>query len=255
MKKYVFLILAMPVFGMSSCSSSDENVDETLIQEMDSSNGDVDETLIRGLDNTKPLFTHEDFKAINHDYDETTNGTWMIRKTDGILNEISFFTQGVDPAPSPASPKTVEEFFSDFLPLTTDNQMVFLEKDYREDPHYLQYYKGVLVEKGWWHISFLDGMILGGYGCFVPIGDLDVSPSVNLATAKKIVENYIHESVEGESKSFYLSIMSFPENGKLQPRLVYVYKRQVWEEGEFAYVDAKTGQLLYCLAYEGGAPW
>lgn len=243
MKTYrsLWMIVAlMLAFSMSSCSSSDK---------------DIDETLIRELDNTKTLFTHEDFKAIYHDYDETTNGTWMIWKTDGILNQISFFTQGVDSAPSPASPKTIEEFFSDFLPLTADNQMVSSGKDYLGDLCYLQYYKGVPVEKGRWRITFLDGVIQGAYGNFVSIGELDVNPSVNLATAKKIVENYIHESVEGESKRFYLSIMSFPEDGKLLPRLVYVYKRQVWEEGDYVYVDAKTGQLLYHLAYFGGAPW
>ena len=94
----------------------------------------------------------------------------------------------------------------------------------------------------------------GGSGNFIPIDNLNVYPAVNYATAKKIIENYIHDSVEGESKRFYLSIMSFPENGELKPRLVYVYKRQVWGEGEFVYVDAQTGRLLYYLGYEGGSP-
>ena len=45
--------------------------------------------------------------------------------------------------------------------------------------------------------------------------------------------------------------MSFPD----KPRLVYVYKYQVWEEGEFIYLDAQTGRLLYHIGYKGGAPY
>ena len=228
--------------GKGSCSSSDDN--------------GIDEALICELVDTRPIFTHEDFETVSNKYEETTNGTWKINKVNGVIRQIIFCTEGVDPAPSPSSPKTVEDFFSEFLPVTSDNQMVFYERDYRNDPHYFQYYKGVPVEQGFWNFYFSeDGTMRGVYGCFIPIGELNVNPAVNLSTAKRIVENYIHEPIEGEGKRIYLSVMSFPENGEWKPRLVYVYKRQVWEEGEYVYIDAQTGRLLYHLGYLGGAPY
>lgn len=227
---------------------------------MVSCNGDIDEDIDEGMvlavNGQEPVFTYKDFDAIPQDYEEITNGTWKIKKVNGLVRQVSFCTDGVDAAPSPAPPMTEEEFFKEFMPVTADNQMVFYDRDYRDDPHYLQYYKGVPVEQGFWHFYFHeDGTMHGGDGRFIPIGQLDVNPSVNMATARKIVENFIDGSVEGEGKRIYLSIMSFPENGELKPRLVYVYKRQVWEEGEFIYVDAQTGRVLYKLGYMGGAPY
>jgi hypothetical protein len=133
--------------------------------------------------------------------------------------------------------------------------MVFYDRDYRNDPHYFQYYKGIPVLEGWWHINYLNNVIAGAYGNFVPIGELDVNPAVNLATAKKIIENYINQSVDGEGKRTLLTIMSFPENGKLKPRLAYVYLRMGNMEGEFVFVDAQTGQLLHHRQYWGGSPF
>lgn len=221
-----------------------------------SCNGDIDEGLVLAVNGQEPVFTYKDFDAITQDYEEITNGTWKIKKVNGLVRQVSFCTDGVDAAPSPAPPKTEEEFFKMFIPVTADNQMVFYDRDYKDDPHYLQYYKGVPVEQGYWHFDFHeDGTMHGGYGKFIPIEQLDVNPSVNMETAKKIVENFIKDSVDGEGKRIYLSIMSFPENGELKPRLVYVYKRQVWEEGEFIYVDAQTGRVLYHLGYMGGPPY
>ena len=246
MKKNFLLwigIMLMMVIGMSSCSSDEDN--------------GYDKDLVSKWANTKPAFTINDFMAISSDSEETTNGTWKVRKVNGVIYQITFFTEGTDLAPSPESPKTTDEFFNEFLPVTSDNQMVFYERDYRNDPHYFQYYKGIPVLEGWWHISYLNNVIQGAYGNFVPIGELDVNPAVNLATAKKIVEDYIHQDVDGEGRRTFLTIMSFPENGKLKPRLVYVYGRRanMSMEGEYVFVDAQTGQLLYHLSYWGGNPF
>ena len=238
---WMFAVL-MLVVGMSGCSSEEDD-------------GDYDKNLVRKWANTEPAFSDKDFMAISSDSEETTNGTWIVKKVNGILHQIIFFTEGIDLAPSPESPKTTEEFFNEFLPVTSDNQMVFYERDYRNDPHYFQYYKGIPVLEGWWHISYLNNVIAGAYGNFVPIGELDVNPAVNLATAKKIIENYINQSVDGEGKRTLLTIMSFPENGKLKPRLAYVYLRMANMEGEFVFVDAQTGQLLHHRQYWGGSPF
>ena len=217
--------------------------------------GEVDDGLISRLGKNEPEFKSEDFQAIQVNEEETTEGTWIIKKVNGILSQITFFTEGIDLVPSPASPTTEDEFFWSFLPVTIDNRMEFYDRDYRDDPHYRQFYKGIPVEQGRWHITYLNGMMQGGSGHFVPIDKLNVYPAINYATAKKIAENSIQDSVEGEGKRLYLSIMSFPENGELKPRLVYVYKRQVWEEGEFLYIDAQTGRRLYHIGYIGGAPY
>lgn len=237
-----------------SCFYTQTDIYHRISSLEDVEKGEVDEGLISRLGNNEPEFSFQDFQTIQQNEEESTNGTWIIRKVNGILSQIIFFTEGLDLAPSPASPQTEEEFLSAFLPVTADNRMEFYDRDYRDDPSYRQFYKGIPVEQGHWHITFLNGMMQGGSGNFIPIDNLNVYPAVNYATAKKIIENYIHDSVEGESKRFYLSIMSFPENGELKPRLVYVYKRQVWGEGEFVYVDAQTGRLLYYLGYEGGSP-
>ena len=237
-----------------SCFNTQTDIYHRISSLEDVEKGEVDEGLISRLGNNEPEFSFQDFQTIQQNEEESTNGTWIIRKVNGILSQIIFFTEGLDLAPSPASPQTEEEFLSAFLPVTADNRMEFYDRDYRDDPSYRQFYKGIPVEQGHWHITFLNGMMQGGSGNFIPIDNLNVYPAVNYATAKKIIENYIHDSVEGESKRFYLSIMSFPENGELKPRLVYVYKRQVWGEGEFVYVDAQTGRLLYYLGYEGGSP-
>ena len=161
---------------------------------MVSCNGDIDEDIDEGMvlavNGQEPVFTYKDFDAIPQDYEEITNGTWKIKKVNGLVREVSFSTQGIDKAASPAPPKTEEDFFKMFMPVTADNQMVFYDRDYRDDPHYLQYYKGVPVEQGFWHFYFHeDGTMHGGDGRFIPIGQLDVNPSVNMATARKIVEN------------------------------------------------------------------
>ena len=244
MKKNFLLwmgVVLIMVIGMSSCSNDEDN--------------GYDKDLVSKWANTKPAFTINDFMAISSDSEETTNGTWKVRKVNGVIYQITFFSEGTDLAPSPESPKTTDEFFKEFLPVTSDNQMVFYERDYRNDPHYFQYYKGIPVLEGWWHISYLNDVMQGAYGNFVPIGELDVTPAVNLATAKKIIENYINQYVDGEGKHTFLTIMSFPENGKLKPQLVYVYQRMANMEGEFVFVDAQTGQLLHHRQYWGGSPF
>lgn len=218
-------------------------------------NDGYDKDLVRKWANTEPAFTYIDYKVVSSDYEETTNGTWIIRKVNDVICQITFLTEGTDLAPSPESPKTTEEFFNEFLPVTSDNQMVFYERDYRNDPHYFQYYKGIPVFEGWWHISYMNDVIVGAYGNFILIGELDVNPAVNLATAKKIIENYINQSVDGEGKRTLLTIMSFPEDGKLKPRLAYVYLRMAKLESEYVFVDAQTGQLLYYCRYLGGSPF
>lgn len=230
-------------------------IDYEILASENASDNDIDEALVRQMADTTPLFTEEDFGAVQQGYVETTNGTWIIRKEYGVLSHIMFCTEE-NPIPSPASPNTPEEFFNEFLPVTADNQMVFYDRDYRDDPHYFQFYKGIPVEESRWEFYFLDGIMLMAEGRFVPIDNLDVNPAVNWATAKKIASNFINESVDGENKHFYLSITSFPENGELKPRLVYVYK--LWErlgETEYVFIDAQTGRILYHLRFWGASPY
>ena len=68
---WMFALLMMAV-GMSGCSSDDDS-------------GDYDKDLVRKWANTEPAFTYEDFMAISSDSEETTNGTWIVKKANGIL--------------------------------------------------------------------------------------------------------------------------------------------------------------------------
>ena len=53
------------------------------------SDDDIDYALVYG--NTTPEFTYQDFDAISYDFEETTNGTWKIRRlmvSSAILSSV-----------------------------------------------------------------------------------------------------------------------------------------------------------------------
>jgi hypothetical protein len=80
------------------------------------SNEDSDEDLISSMAYLEPEFTYKDFDAVTQaqDIEETTNGTWLITKVNGLIHLIIFYTEGTDSIPLPASPKTTEDFFKEF---------------------------------------------------------------------------------------------------------------------------------------------
>lgn len=201
------------------------------------------------LEQTTPEFTYSDFDVIENQYEVTTsvNGTWTIKKVNGMITSIDYGQQ-----PSPAAHQSPEAFFDEYLPLTNDDEMV-RDTEWNNPPviSYRHFYKGLHVEKSNWGFYYNDNRIYRVVGFFYPTNHLDVIPAISEENAKKIVENYIKESVEGKDKCFYLAIMSFPAVTTLLPRLVYVYKHDLWGEHNYVYVDAKTGRLLYHLQYHG----
>ncbi len=201
------------------------------------------------LEQTVPEFSTGDFQEVQNQQKTVrdTVGTLIVDRVDGIVKQILF---------RPAVLLSPEDFVNQYLPVTADNQVIKEPYLFRERlPICRQYYKGVPVEEGTWFFEYHDGLLDRVYGWFVPIDDLDVAPGVSDDNARKIVENYLKESVVGEDKRFYLSVMSFPVDGQLVPRLVYVYKYDIWENHEYVYVDAKTGRLLYHLRFHGDYPY
>jgi hypothetical protein len=238
----VRIILIVVVFcGLMACGNMD---DASLVQD------DFDPAL---LEQTEPEFSNYDFEEIENNYEFVvdTVGTWKISRVNGVIIRIRYGYPS-----SPAAHETPEAFFNECLPLTADNQMIKDPEKYRTHTVYRLYYKGLPVEKCTWFVDFKnDGTMYNISGWFEPINNLDVTPNISEANAKKIVENYRKVSVEGENKRFYLAVMSFPVNGEMVPRLVYVYKYDPWEEHDYVYVDAKTGRLLYHLPYHGDYPY
>ena len=229
------MFMLMALVGMTACDKEENSVDNPVQDE-------IDPAL---LEQTTPEFTSSDFRDDLYVWTTSTNGTWVIHKLNGIVGDINY---GWEPSPEP--PHTAEDFFKDNLPLTADDEM---KKDGLYG--YRQYYKGIPVERGTWGFSFNGDVIYSAVGHFSVIHNLDVTPLISEENAKRIVESYIKDSVEGEDKCFYLSIMEFPAETTLEPRLVYVYKYDPWEYHNYVYVDAKTGRLLYQITCSGDKPY
>lgn len=228
-------VMLLALISMTACNNDNDPVDNPLEDEFDPAL----------LEQTAPEFTSSDFRDDLYVWTTSTNGTWVIHKLNGIVGDINY---GWEPSPEP--PHTAEDFFKDNLPLTADDEM---KKDGLYG--YRQYYKGIPVERGTWGFSFNGDVIYSAVGHFSVIHNLDVTPLISEENAKRIVESYIKDSVEGEDKCFYLSIMEFPAETTLEPRLVYVYKYDPWEYHNYVYVDAKTGRLLYQITCSGDKPY
>lgn len=228
-------VMLLALISMTACNNDNDPVDNPLEDEFDPAL----------LEQTAPEFTSSDFRDDLYVWTTSTNGTWVIHKLNGIVGDINY---GWEPSPEP--PHTAEDFFKDNLPLTADDEM---KKDRLYG--YRQYYKGIPVERGTWGFSFNGDVIYSAVGHFSVIHNLDVTPLISEENAKRIVESYIKDSVEGEDKCFYLSIMEFPAETTLEPRLVYVYKYDPWEYHNYVYVDAKTGRLLYQITCSGDKPY
>ena len=228
----VFSFVYSPTFSQVIVPSQDE-IDPELLQQ------------------TTPVYSYIDFDYIEGHYERTTttNGTWEITMLNGMLNQIIY---GSSPSPDP--PHSPEDFFKDNLSLTEDNVMI-MDRWQSGALVYKQYYKGLRVERGIWVFCYAGDEIHRTFGHFVPINYLDIVPLISEENAKKIVENYIKESVEGKDKYFYLAIMEFPGEQTLVPYLVYVYKYDPWGEHNYVYVDAKTGYLLYEIRNHGAKPY
>ena len=243
------MVMLLALVGMTACSNDDDPLDNPM-------QGEIDPAL---LEQTTPEFSQSDFESIYESFYEwttSTNGTWTITKLNGIVCSIVYWGYGQEEH-SPEPPKTAEVFFKDNLPMTDDDKMAEADgwHSSRYSQYYWQYYKGIKVERGFWEILFTDGLIASASGYFVVINNLDIAPLISEENAKKIVASYIKESVDGKDKCFYLAIMEFPAETKLEPRLVYVYKYDPWEYHNYVYVDAKTGRLLYQIKCTGGKPY
>jgi hypothetical protein len=225
----VFSFVYSPTFSQVIVPSQDE-IDPDLLQQ------------------TTTVYSQRDIEAL-YEWTTSTNGTWEITKLNGIVSNIRYGS-----SPSPEPPHSAEDFFKDNLPLTADIEMI-MDGWHSGNIRYRQFYKGLPVEQGMWDLYFVGDEIHRAYGHFVPINYLDIVPLISEENAKKIVENYIKESVEGKDKYFYLAIMEFPGEQTLVPYLVYVYKYDPWGEHNYVYVDAKTGYLLYEIRNHGAKPY
>ena len=205
------------------------------------------------LEQTTPEFTdyYEDFRHEFYKLTTTTNGTWTITWLNGFIFTLIY---GQNPSPEPH--QSPEAFFDEYLPLTDDDEMVRDPKWNRyHQARYRQLYKGLPVEEGEYIFLYNDNGIYRVNGRFIPINNLDIIPAISEETAKKIVEYYIQEPVEGKDKRFYLAVMEFPVEETVAPRLVYVYKYDPWDEQNYVYVDGKTGRLLYQIKMHGEKPY
>ena len=229
---YVFMILLLSA-GFASCSSDDEE----------------DPLIAEGL--KTPEFSIEDLQESISNVEQATNGTWEIVRVNGYVQSITFGYNA-----SPETPNSPDDFFNEYLPVTTDNVIKPSEHNNSDMPHYRQFYKGVPVERGTWHFEYREDALYKVWGHFVPIEQLNVTPTISEPTAKKIVEKYLEKNVKPSDgnleKRFYLAIMVFPVNNTMEPRLVYAYKQEnAVMGGDYVYVDAQTGRLLLHINYHG----
>lgn len=205
------------------------------------------------LEQTEPEFSNEEYNpiAVHYDWSETTNGTWTIATATNAVGIVMHIKYGSNPSPEP--PHSAEEFFKQNLPLTNLDEFRKDKDDYGDYQLYRQYYKYEPLEMCTWLIKFDGNRISEAYGRFLPIKNLVVQARVSWRDAKKIVENYLQEPIDGMLLN--PAIMEFPDGEGTAPRMVYVYKKHDNDKYDYVYVDAKTGRLLYHLKTAGDKPY
>ena len=178
--------------------------------------------------------------------DETVGDWHLKRLNDGTVVEATFSN-------SQNPPVSAEEFFSEYLPLTDDNKLVFSESNtYGEEVKvYTQQYKGKDVDISYRCYYTVDGKALQRLvGYFMPIDHLDVNPKISKVLAARIGEAFLKKKCsqgsEGSEQLTDPQIKVYIKDGRRFAHLVYTLYSQT--RGEVSWyscdIDAHTGRIL-----------
>ena len=144
-----------------------------------------------------------------------------------------------------------EQVFADYLPISEDNCMMFVNSLKNNDTNYasyLQCYKGVRV----WYCGcdcYFDqnDQLEKIEGKVVPVNNLDVNPTISESKAMEILINALHSDYDINYVSMGLFVVPFFADGKIDVRLAYLHEQY---EGCFGiyrtFIDAHSGEILSC---------
>lgn len=219
-KSIVFLMgaLLMLAVGMSSCSSDED------------SGIDV-------LQTDKCRYEPQNIRPIDALETVTTQEGWEITTYGGVVTKAVFNSQ------PPSSP---EQFFSKNLKTTESIILKFsssLKNSQVNYADYCQLYQGTYIPGTGYTCYFDDDdKLMMIEGIFVPIEDLNTTPSICGDEADTIFSRFLNKEVKGSM----LQITPFYQNGKIDVRLTYYIDDYMG--GCFAHyrclVDAHSGEVL-----------
>ena len=144
-----------------------------------------------------------------------------------------------------------EQVFADYLPISEDNCMMFVNSLKNNDTNYasyLQCYKGVQV----WYCGcecYFDqnDQLEKIEGKVVPVNNLDVHPTISESKAMEILINALHSDYDINYVSLGLFVVPFFADGKIDVHLAYLHEQY---EGCFGiyrtFIDAHSGEILSC---------
>lgn len=111
------------------------------------------------------------------------NQTEIKKENNGVIKYIKFTPQSTENS-GIAVPETADDFFKDYLNITSSDEFVKESKKQRSErfihEHYDQFYKGVKVEGGGYNFHSKDGRMYLAHGHYVKIEGLDSNPSISV---------------------------------------------------------------------------
>ena len=146
---------------------------------------------------------------------------------------------------------SLEQVFADYLPISEDNCMMFVNSFKNNDTNYasyLQCYKGVQV----WYCGcecYFDqnDQLEKIEGKVVPVNNLDVHPTISESRAMEVLINALHSDYDINYVSLGLFVVPFFADGKIDVHLAYLHEQY---EGCFGiyrtFIDAHSGEILSC---------
>lgn len=253
MKKSFFLwmtaVLMLGV-GMSSCSSDIDDVvgNEKLSEEL--SERDISEEL---LNQTTTEFTGSEWFHANASLwaqGYIQEGKLMVmHNSSGAIEAVDF--TGV---PTEERPKTIADFYDRYYGEGVADYFKCIQHTewdsgmhYETHDYYQQYYKDVIVKTSGSCISFIDGLMVVGTCDYLPIKDLNVTPTISKQVAIAIFKSFTKLDNYDENRC-ELQIVRVPEGEAFGPRLVYEVRYGL---GGLV-IDACSGRALYCTTYDWG---
>lgn len=201
-------------------------------------NDPVEEVTGRDTINEKPVYPLE-------------TGTIIVWGENGTIQSVTFSESDK----SYTIPNSSTDFFENWLNVSTNDQFrevphVSKGKGYVHE-HFDQYYNGVKVDGAGYNFHYKDSKMYFAHGYYVPIGQLNVVPSLSPAEAKNSFAGY--KNIPIELVTDFISELLIKEiadeTGKensVTPRLVYrIYLFANHDNNnEVGYIDAQTGKVL-----------
>lgn len=183
-------------------------------------------------------------------YSQLQTKTVIQRNDEGIVHKAKFVTEDQDVK----IPISASEFFQTYLNIKSEDtfEKHVLKSHNPETSHefYEQFYKGIRVASGSYVFHYRNGKITSVRGQFIPIDDLNTTPSITKEDAMLVFAKYKgipRDSVLGfSSELLIISPSGHSVQQKRKPVLAYKVYLDVnhFKNDEVGYIDAHKGCVL-----------